>query len=110
LVLLALLAGCASTHVRDVTQMVTSYKVGVTRFEDFKKDAKLVEIQVFSGHGPKYATLKSSSFAIIDQNTDISLKDGQESSRDFVVGDASGKICIIGFSIHDGKLTKLSPE
>ena len=93
--------------------MSQTYKVGVTRFYDFKRDARLVEVQTFDTRGPKYVALKPSPFEIMDQNTEDHMWDTQfglhtNEVLGFLVGDASGKTCLLRFFVQDAKLVSIN--
>jgi hypothetical protein len=121
--ILILLSGCVAPRDNQVRQKLNVYQIGVTRFEDFQKDAGLVLIERDSPataprhsylnpnptpsqsmQPPKlvsYATPKGSAWKIVEQKHETHFSFPKSAKNydkwSFVVGDKRGPICILIF-------------
>ena len=101
-----LLAGCASTRETSVREMGKAYRAGETRFEDFKRDARLVEVNMLARSRPQYAAKKGSPFTVRDDGiSTVTFNDKEPpKTHDFIVEDNTGAMCVLQFSVPEGKL------
>ena len=106
--------GCATQQKNVVRQTLQSYQVGVTKFKDFKRDARLIDVSHQTStplQSRSYSLPPDSPWKLYGKGEDVSFRKGTFSHKwKFVVGDAEGAVCALWFD-SSGTLVDIStPE
>ena len=106
-----LFAGCATQQTSVVQQTLQSYRVGVTKFDDFKRDAGLVELpsQVDSPQqAGRYKVPVGSPWRLYSQGQSSNFQHWTWTQKwSFVVGDTNEALSTLWFDAS-GTLVDIS--